>query len=58
MLKERLLYVSPFPPMKSGISDYSEILVYALKQYYDIDLLIDDYILSNKKMYLLFDKDM
>lgn len=55
MDKERILYVSPFLPQKSGISDYSEILVYGLKKYYDIDLLIDDYTLSNKKMYYDFD---
>lgn len=51
MEKEKILYVSPLPPQKSGISDYSEILIYALKEYYDIDLLIEDYRLSNKSMY-------
>lgn len=46
-----MLYVSPFPPEKSGISDYSEILVYQLCEKYDITLLIDNYILTNKKLY-------
>ena len=49
--RKRLLYASPFPPMKSGISDYSETLVYGLKRHFDITLLIDDYHLENKKLY-------
>lgn len=51
MKKDKLLYVSPFPPQKSGISDYSEVLVYALKDYFDITLLTDKYKLSNEAMY-------
>lgn len=51
MIKEKLLYVSPFPPLKSGISDYSEMLAYALKDYFDITLLIDNYELSDENMY-------
>ena len=47
MKKPSLLYASPFAPMKSGISDYSEILVYALKNEFEITLLIDDYKLEN-----------
>lgn len=43
MEKKRLLYVSPFPPLKSGISDYSVILANALTDKYDITLCIDDY---------------
>jgi glycosyltransferase involved in cell wall biosynthesis len=49
--KKRLLYASPFPPMKSGISDYSEILIYGLKNHFEITLLIDDYRLENQKLY-------
>jgi len=37
--------------MKSGISDYSEVLIYGLKRHFDITLLIDDYRLENKKLY-------
>ena len=48
MSRSRLLYASPFAPMKSGISDYSEILVYGLKDYFDVTLLIDDYRLQNQ----------
>lgn len=50
MSKPTLLYVSPFGPMKSGISDYSEVLVQALKKEFDITILIEDYQLSNQKI--------
>ena len=50
-----LLYASPFPPKKSGISDYSETMVYGLKKYFDVTLLTDDYRLSNEKLYEDFD---
>ena len=46
MNTKRLLYASPFPPCKTGIADYSEILVYGLRKFFDITLLIDDYPLS------------
>lgn len=51
MKKETLLYASPFPPMESGISDYSERLVAYLDKYFDITLYIDDYRLSNPDLY-------
>lgn len=54
-MKNKLLYASPFLPMKSGISDYSEILVYGLKEYFDITLLIDNYKLQNKNLYKDFE---
>lgn len=37
--------------MKSGISDYSEVLIYGLNKYFDITLLIDNYRLQNNKLY-------
>ena len=43
MKKPRLLYASPFPPKPSGISDYSVILVQALREFFDITLYSDDY---------------
>lgn len=55
MHKPKLLYVSPFSPMKSGISDYSEVLVYGLKKFYDIILCIDDYKIQNKNLYKDFE---
>ncbi|GAB3460233.1 hypothetical protein GCM10027321_19450 [Massilia terrae] len=38
--KPKLAYVSPLPPEKSGIADYSAELVPELAHYYDIDLVI------------------
>ena len=43
MNKPSLLYASPFPPMESGISDYSVVLVKTLAEYFDITLYTDDY---------------
>lgn len=39
--RPRLAYVSPLPPERSGISDYSAMLLPALAAYYDIDLVVD-----------------
>ncbi|GAB3412974.1 glycosyltransferase [Massilia agilis] len=38
--KPKLAYVSPLPPEKSGIADYSAELVPELARYYDIELVI------------------
>lgn len=38
--RPRLAYVSPLPPERSGISDYSAMLLPALSRYYDIELII------------------
>ena len=43
MNKPTLLYASPFAPKESGISDYSVILVNALRELFDITLYIDNY---------------
>lgn len=51
MNKKKLLYASPFPPQKSGISDYSKVLASALRSIYDVTLLIDDYTLEDRRMY-------
>ena len=37
----RIAFFSPFPPMKSGISDYSALLLRELRQTYAIDLYHD-----------------
>lgn len=37
----KLAYVSPLPPERSGISDYSAELLPELLHYYDIDLIVD-----------------
>lgn len=40
--KPRLAYVSPVPPARSGIADYSAELVPVLTDFYDIDLVVPD----------------
>ena len=40
---KKLLYVSPLPPQKSGISDYSVRLVEKLKDFFDITIWTDKY---------------
>lgn len=50
MQKPKMLYASPFNPIKSGISDYSEILVQALQEKYDITLLVKDYKITNQEL--------
>ena len=50
MNKPKMLYASPFTPQQSGISDYSEILVFALQKEFDITLYTDNYELENVKL--------
>ncbi|MGN0639069.1 MAG: hypothetical protein ACI4J0_11915 [Huintestinicola sp.] len=50
MSKPKLLYASPFPPMKSGISDYSVVLVDALKDNFDITLFSDNYDITDDSL--------
>lgn len=40
-LRQRLAYVSPLPPQKSGIAGYSADLLPELSRYYDIDVVTD-----------------
>lgn len=44
----KIAYCSPFSPVKSGVSDFSEELVQELKKYVDIDLLYDTPIKNGK----------
>lgn len=39
--RPRLAYVSPLPPVRSGISDYSAELLPALHRFYDIEVIVD-----------------
>lgn len=62
MGKLSMLYASPMWPMRSGISEYSKILLDGLDLYFDITLLIDKYQLSenatNKNYkYRIYKKD-
>lgn len=44
----RLAYISPLPPMQSGISDYSAELLPVLSQYYEIEVIIDQESVSDR----------
>lgn len=46
--KPKLAFVSPLPPERSGIADYSASLLPELARYYDIDLISDQPSLSNR----------
>ena len=39
--RKRLAFVSPLPPERSGISDYSATLLPALHAFYEIDVIVD-----------------
>lgn len=39
--KLKLAYVSPLPPSRSGIADYSAMLLPALEKYYEIEVVVD-----------------
>lgn len=45
--KPKLAYVSPLPPERSGISDYSAELLPELALHYDIDVIVDQAEISN-----------
>ena len=44
----RLAYLSPLPPERSGISDYSAELIPELYHYYDIDVVVDQESVSDQ----------
>ena len=48
--KPTMLYASPLPPQKSGISDYSVALIKALSKVYDITLYTGNYILDEPSL--------
>ncbi|WP_051328262.1 glycosyltransferase [Desulfatirhabdium butyrativorans] len=45
--KPRLAFVSPLPPERSGIADYSAELLPPLSRYYDIDVVVNQKQVSN-----------
>lgn len=45
--RPRMAYVSPLPPARSGIADYSADLLPELAKYYDIELVLAQPILDN-----------
>ncbi len=46
--RPRLAYVSPLPPERSGISDYSAELLPELLRYYDIDVVVEQMEVSSQ----------
>ena len=45
--KSKIAFFTPLPPIQSGISDYSVDIIQALKDYFDIDIFIDDGYIPN-----------
>ncbi|MDE2590662.1 MAG: glycosyltransferase, partial [Patescibacteria group bacterium] len=45
--KPKIAFFSPLPPKKSGIADYSARILPFLSYYWDIDIFIDDYTISD-----------
>jgi glycosyltransferase involved in cell wall biosynthesis len=51
--RPKMAYISPLPPEKSGISDYSSIILRHLSKWYDIDVVVnqnmvsDNYVIAN-----------
>jgi glycosyltransferase involved in cell wall biosynthesis len=56
--KPRLLYFSPLPPQKSGIADYSEVLLQGLKEHFEITVVIDQPQLVNGALYNLTPREL
>jgi glycosyltransferase involved in cell wall biosynthesis len=44
--RPKLAYISPLPPLHSGISDYSSELLPELSQHYDIEVVVEQDIIS------------
>lgn len=55
MEERKMLYISPFWPVKSGISEYSETLIWGLDNFFKITLFVNDYHLENKQITEHFD---
>ncbi len=48
--RPRLAYVSPLPPERSGIADYSAELVPELARYYDIELVVEQEAVTDPRL--------
>ncbi len=48
--RPRLAFVSPLPPVKSGISEYSAQLLPMLAQYYEIEVIVDQELVSDPRI--------
>lgn len=47
---QKLAYISPLPPAKSGIADYSAELIVELARFYDITLVIDQPVVDDARL--------
>ncbi|HEY0061828.1 MAG TPA: glycosyltransferase [Telluria sp.] len=45
--RPRMAYISPLPPEKSGIADYSAELLPELTRFYDIEVIVDQPVVEN-----------
>lgn len=54
--RPRLAYVSPLPPVRSGVADYSSVLVRALAEWYEVTVVVaqpvvtDEWILGHTQL--------
>lgn len=48
--KEKLAFVSPLPPEKSGVADYSAVLIPILSQFFEITIIVDQQKIENKEL--------
>jgi glycosyltransferase involved in cell wall biosynthesis len=48
--RPRLAYVSPLPPQKSGIADYSAELAPELARYYEVELIVDQEVAADPRL--------
>lgn len=46
-LRPRLAYISPLPPVKSGIADYSANLLPSLSKHYEIEVIVAQEVISD-----------
>jgi len=46
--RPRLAYISPLPPEKTGIADYSSVLIPELFKYYEIDIITDQNLIDSE----------
>jgi glycosyltransferase involved in cell wall biosynthesis len=48
--KEKLAFVSPLPPKKSGVADYSAVLIPVLSQFFEITIIVDQQKIENEEL--------
>jgi glycosyltransferase involved in cell wall biosynthesis len=57
-MKKKILFYSPFPPCKSGISDYSVVLARYLSIHFDVSLCVDRLQLVNEDLYKVSSEEL